>query len=508
MKSRVGLLFGILLIHVLARGGEALPAHQSFGAHPALEHYRTQPGTRQLPPRYNPPPGPNASARLAYWNEVALTAVAVDDTPSLSGPAFAPEQLGPTRSSRALAIVHLAIYDALNAIYRRYPGYSGSLPAFADSSPDAAIAQATHDTLAALFPRQAHGFDSALAADLARLPGGRAKRNGIDLGRRAAAAILALRADDGMYQGEPVVGQDYPLGSAPGQWRPDPDGWSNIAMGAHWQLRPFVLPSMEAFVAGPPPAMRSEAYTRAFEEVNAVGGDGVRTPTRRSPEQTWIATYWAYDGTAWIGTPPRMHNQIAVQLARTRTRDVLELARVLALVNVAIADATIAVWETKYRYGFWRPVTAIHDASPGPDGRGDGNRATHSDPGWTPLGAPASNLIGPNFTPPFPAYPSGHAGLGGALFEILRSLYGDRLAFTFVSDEFNGITRDNRGHVRPLLPRSFRSFTQAEQENGMSRIYQGVHWHFDMTEGAAIGHRVADYVLRRGLVAPASPAGR
>jgi len=505
MKSRVGLLFCILLFHVLARGAEPLPASHVFGPHAALEHYRTQPGTREFPPRYLPPAGPNPSARLAYWNEVASRAVAVDHTPALAGPAFAPEQLGPTRSSRALAIVHLAIYDALNAIYRRYPGYSGPLPAFADSSPDAAIAQAAHDTLAALYPRQVQRFDSALGADLARLPAGRGRIDGIDLGRRAAAAILALRADDGMYQGEPVVGQDYPLGSAPGQWRPDPDGWSNIAMGAHWRIRPFVLPSVAEFEAGPPPPMRSQAYTRAFYEVKAVGGDGVRTPTRRSEEQTRIAAYWAYDGTAWLGTPPRLYNQITVQLARTRVKDALELARVLALVNVAVADATIAVWETKYRYDFWRPVTAIRDASPGDgaDGRGDGNRATHSDPGWTPLGAPASNLLGPNFTPPFPAYPSGHAGLGGALFQVLRSLWGDGVAFTFVSDEFNGITRDNHGRVRPLLPRTFRSLSQAEQENGMSRIYQGVHWHFDMTEGAAIGHRVADAVLRRGLVPPA-----
>jgi membrane-associated phospholipid phosphatase len=506
MKSRVGLLFCILLFQVLARGAEPLPANYSFGAHAALEHYRTQPGTAELPPRYQPPAGHNPSARLAYWNEVASRAVAIDHTPPLAGAAFAPEQLGPTRSSRALAIVHLAIYDALNAIHRRYPAYSRPLPAFADSSPDAAIAQAAHDTLAALYPRQARRFDTWLAEDLARLRAGRSKLNGIDIGRRAAAAILALRSNDGMYEGEPVVGQDYPIGSAPGQWRPDPDGWSNIAMGAHWRIRPFVLPSMSAFLGGPPPAMRSEAYTRAFDEVKAIGSDGFRTPTSRTPEQTRIATYWAYDGTAWIGTPPRMYNQITVQLAHTRARDALELARVLALVNVAIADATIAVWETKYRYDFWRPVTAIHDASPGdsPDGRGDGNRATHSDPGWTPLGAPASNLIGPNFTPPFPAYPSGHAGLGGALFEMLRRLYGDSIPFTFMSDEFNGITRDHLGQVRPLLPRSFHSLSEAEQENGQSRIYQGVHWRFDMTEGAAIGHRVADYVFRRGLLPPAN----
>jgi hypothetical protein len=500
MKSCLGLLFlCVLHIPMLAQGAEPLPANHAFGAHAALEYYRTQPGTWELPPRHLAPTGPDPAARLAYWNEIALRAVAIDHTPPLSGaPAAAPEQQGPTRSSRALAIVHLAVYDALNAIYRRYPAYSGPMPAFAGSSPDAAIAQAARDTLAALYPRQTREVDVRLAADLARLPDGREKRNGIELGRRAAAAILALRADDGMYQGEPVVGQDYPLGTAPGQWRPDPDGWSTIAMGAHWQqIRPFVLRSSAQFRSGPPPAMRSEAYARAFDEVKTLGGDGVRTPTARSPEQTSIGIYWSYDGSAWIGTPPRMYNQIAVQLARPRAADALELARVLALVNVAIADATIAVWDTKYAYDFWRPVSAMRDASPG-----EGQRATHGDPGWTPLGSPASNLLGPNFTPPFPAYPSGHAGLGGALFQMLRRLYGDGLAFTFVSDEFNGITRDNHGQVRPLLPRSFRSLSEAEQENGMSRIYEGVHWRFDMTEGEAIGHKVADYVFQRGLVRP------
>jgi membrane-associated phospholipid phosphatase len=497
MKSRVGFLFCILLVTAFARGTEpATPAH-ALGVHPALEYYRTQPGTAELPPRYQAPAGPDARARLAYWNEVALRAVAVDHTPSPTGPA-APEQLGPTRSSRALAIVHLAIHDALNAIYRRQPGYSGPLPAFADSSPDAAIAQAAHDTLAALYPRQAQQLHASLARDLARLPAGRATFRGIDLGRRAAAAILALRADDGMYQGEPVVGQDYPAGTAPGQWRPDPDGWSTIAMGAHWyHIRPFVLGSAAQFRAPPPPPMASSAYARAFEEVKTMGGDGARTPTRRTPDQTAMAIYWSYDGTAWIGTPPRMYNQITVQLALARPGSALELARVLALVNVAIADATIAVWETKFHYDFWRPVTAVRDT-----GGRDGNRATHGDPGWTPLGSPASNLVGPNFTPPFPAYPSGHAGLGGALFQMLRRLYGDAIPFTFVSDEFNGITRDNQGRVRPYLPRSFRSLSQAEEENAQSRIYQGVHWQFDKTAGAAIGHKVADYVFQRGLVRP------
>jgi hypothetical protein len=163
-----------------------------------------------------------------------------------------------------------------------------------------------------------------------------------------------------------------------------------------------------------------------------------------------------------------------------------------------MADAGIAVWESKYHYEFWRPIHGIRESDPGtgPSGSGDGNAATIGDPTFTPLGAPASNLTGPNFTPPFPAYPSGHAGFGGALFQTLRRFYGrDDIAFSVVSDEFNGVTRDREGNVRPLRPRSFASLSAAEEENGQSRIYLGIHWAFDKTEGIAQGRRVADYVF-------------
>lgn len=505
MSLRIKLLACTLLIALYGATASA-QRHRPPGPRAVEPQYLTQAGTRELPARYRAPSGPRPTARLAYWNERALSAIALDHTPPfVAAASVAAEQLGPTRTSRALAIVHIAIYDALNAIVRRYPGYSGPLGALPDSSPDAAIAQAAHDTLRALYPRQSSRFANWLAADLARLPAGRARLNGIDIGRRAAAAILALRADDGDYDGEPVVGAEYPVGTAPGIWRPDPVSRIQIALGAYWRrLTPFVLPSATAFRSGPPPALGSEAYARAFNEVRQLGGDGVHTPTRRSADQTVIGNYWAYDGTAWIGTPPRLYNQIAVQLALRRSSDALELARTLALVNVAIADTTMSVWDTKYHYDFWRPVTAIREASPGtgPTGLGDGNPATHADPHWTPLGAPASNLTGPNFTPPFPAYTSGHAGLGGAMFQIMRRRYGDRIAFTFVSDEYNGITRDHRGRVRPRMPRSYASLTQAEAENGQSRIYLGLHWQFDKTEGRAASHRVANYVFARGLVRP------
>jgi membrane-associated phospholipid phosphatase len=470
--------------------------------------YLTQHGTHELPPRYQPPPGPGAMARLAYWNDVALRANAVDNTPSMAArdPRTA-EQLGPVRSARAMAIVQIAVYDAVNAIAHRYPGYSGTLPAFSDSSVDVAIAQAAHDALVVLYPGQAPRIDAWLVADLARLPGGRAKLNGIDIGRRAAAAILALRANDGAQVDDPIVGIDHTVSPDPGHWRPDPVSRILVALGAYGgRIKPFVLHAVERYRPPPPPSLKSEAYARAFNEVKQFGGDGLTTPTLRTQEQTVVGIFWGYDGTAWVGSRPRLYNQITVQLALHRTSDALELARTLALVNVAIADASIAVWDAKYFYDFWRPVTAIREASPGvgPTGVGDGNPATAGDPGWTPLGAPASNLVGPNFTPPFPSYASGHASLGSAMFHMMRRLLGDRLPFTFVSDEFNGITRDNHGNVRPRLPRTYGSLSQAEEENGQSRIYLGIHWQFDKTAGMNMGRRVADEVFQRGLVQPAN----
>jgi hypothetical protein len=470
----------------------------AFGPH-------TQDSATRLAANPLHPPDPlDLLAHVLYWNRVAIDASGLDHTPVAPGESreFG-EQLGPGRASRAMAIVHIAMFDAVNAVSGGYQSYTGLPHARPGTSPIAAVAQAAHDTLVELYPSQAASFDALLAGDLDRVRADRAKRLGVDLGQRAAAAILAMRAGDGSEVAEPRVNVEFVCSNDPGKWRQDPISHSALALGAHWgDVTPFVLPSAQQFRVPPPPEMGTSAYTDAFNEAKRLGGDGTVTPTERTAEQTRIGTFWAYDGTPSLCAPPRLYNQIATQLALARHLNAVRMARLLALVNVSMADAGIAIWESKYHYEMWRPVTAIREADygTGPSGLGDGNADTIGDPTFTPLGAPASNLNGPNFTPPFPAYPSGHAGFGGALFATLRMFFGtDDIAFTFVSDEFNGVTVDNQGNTRPRIPRQFSSLSQAEDENGQSRIYLGIHWRFDKTEGIAQGERVAAYVFQHAF---------
>ena len=447
--------------------------------------------TSQFPGAPSHRPRPSLDS-VRHWNEIAIDASGIDHS-------LVREQFGPTRASRAMAIVHVAVFEAVNAIAGGYRSYAGLSPAPANSSMDAAIALAAHDTLAALFPSQTPSFDAVLAEELGKIPEGRAKSNGIDLGRRAAAAILTLRANDGSQHAEPRVGVEYIPSHEPGKWQQDPISQIPIALGAYWgRVQPFALKSSDQFRAPVPPPLDSSEYTAAFDEVKRLGGDGVVTPTERTLDQTIAGIFWAYDGTPSLCAPPRLYNQIATQIADQMGSTGAEVA-LLALVNVAMADAGIALWESKYYYEFWRPITGIRKANR------DGNHVTVRDPTWAPLGAPFSNGGGPpfppNFTPPFPAYPSGHAGFGGALFQTLRNFYRtDDIAFTFISDEFNGVTQDNQGTVRPLIPRSFSSLSQAEEENGQSRIYLGIHWAFDKTQAIAQGRRVADYVFENAFV--------
>lgn len=440
-------------------------------------------------------------AGLRRWNQISIDASGLDHTPVAQGETRVfGEQLGPCRASRAVAIVHIAMFEALNAIVDKYESHVGMYPASKKTNRNIAVAQAAHDTLVVLFPSQEAIFDQKLAEDLAAVPNNVKKTSAILLGRTAALTALGLCYNDGSKHAEPRINVNYIPSDLPGIWRQDPISQIPLALGAQWNtVRPLILESASQFRLPPPPAINSPEYTVAFDEVKRLGGDGVTTPTERTADQTEAGLFWAYDGTPSLCAPPRLYNQIAIQIADQRGQNDIDTARTMALVNVSMAEAGITSWDSKFFYNYWRPVGGIREADEGtgPTGLGDGNANTAGDVNFMPLGAPASNLMGPNFTPPFPAYPSGHATFGGALFETLRKVYGtDNIAFTFTSDELDGETLDNQGNPRPLRPRTFQTLSQAEVENGQSRIYLGIHWAFDKTEGITQGRAVADYVFQ------------
>ncbi len=444
-------------------------------------------------------------ADVLRWNKIAIDALGLDHTPPAAGEnrVFG-EQLGPGRSSRVMAMVSIAVYDAIAQVVGVYQSYvlTPIMPPSTDIG--AAIAYAAHDVLVSLLPSQAAKFDAALSVDLARPTptvagaiAGTMRAAGVEAGQRSATSVLTMRRIDGAAHAEPTYNVDFfPLAN-PGTWSPDPISKGQRAMGARWaQVKPFLLNSASQFRLAPPPALGSPEYIASYNEVQTLGGDGVITPTTRTAEQTFAGIFWAYDGTPSLCAPPRLYNQITIQIANQQGTTTLDLARLLMLVNVSMADAGIAAWESKYYFQLWRPVTGLRYTASGADGS--------STPNFTPLGAPASNLNGPNFTPPFPAYASGHATFGGALFQVLRKFYGrDDISFSFTSDEYNGITKDSSGAVRPLQPRTFANFSAAEEENGQSRVYLGIHWGFDKTAGIKQGRQIADWVVERvGLPAP------
>ena len=435
------------------------------------------------------------------WNDVAMAAQANDLTPSIVA---TPEQGGPTRAARAMAIVHAAIFDAVNSIDGSYTPYlvKQKFPKFA--SIDAAAAQAAHDTLVALYPAQRQMFDRELRESLSDIRNGLSEITGRAIGKFVARRILDARKNDGSQ-----LNPTYIEGTAPGEHRVDPlnpnQGYLTPAWGS---VKPFGRETMVDFMPPAPPELTSQEYAAAFQEVKDYGGDGVTTPTLRTAEQTEIGIFWGYDGRPGLGTPVRLYNQIARTVAADQHNTEIENARLFALLNMGQADAGCAAWMAKYEYNFWRPIVAIREADQGtgPSGLGDGNPATTGDPNWTPLGAPGSNG-GPDFTPPFPAYTSGHATFGGVVFQTLANFYGrDDISFSFTSDEFNGITTDAQGNVRPVVTRRFDSFSEASAENAQSRIYLGVHWSFDATEGmnagVAIANNLFDTLLKPRTVQP------
>ncbi|MEQ1844318.1 MAG: Ig-like domain-containing protein, partial [Nitrospira sp.] len=382
------------------------------------------------------------------WNQVMLDAIQRDATP-------------PPVASRGMAMVSLAIYDTINAI-EGTPGYYVSLPAQPGSSPDAAAASAAHRVLSYLYPGQQALFDTQLAASLASIPDGAAKTNGIALGQNIANAIIAIRATDGWND---FV--DYVPGSQPGEWQLTGPMY-DVALLPQWaDLTPFALTSPDQFQPAGPPALDSAAYAAALNEVKALGS---ATGSTRTADQTQIARFWADGGGTY--TPPGHWDQIAQQIALQQGNSLSANARLFAELNVALADAGITAWNTKYADSFWRPVTAIQQADL------DGNALTTADPTWS------SFLM----TPPFPEYISGHSTFSGAAAEILTSVFGANVGFTTTSLGLPGVTR------------TFTSFEQAAQEAGKSRIYGGIHFEFSNQDGLTAGHQLADFVLNRFTV--------
>jgi hypothetical protein len=397
------------------------------------------------------------------WNDVAMDVLRADRT--LPGPGWA---------SRSLAMASLAIFDAVNSIERSYEPYLLAVPGFQKhTSMEAAIATAAHDVLVALYPGQKSFIDAELTESLATVPNGLRELKGVLLGKISAGAMLLARRHDGSAR---VV--DHTVNPDPGHWEPDPINPDQLAWGPGWgQVRPFGIRRAGQFPAPPPPALGSPEYATSYNEVKQLGA---KDSTTRTADQTEIGIFWAYDR-AGMGAPPGMYCQQVKVVAEQMGNTQVENARLFALVNMAQADAGIAAWDSKYDYDFWRPITGIRR------GEFDGNPETEGDPDWEPLGAPGGEG-NPSFTPPFPAYVSGHATFGAAVFEVLADFYGsDQMNFTLHSDEMPGITRN------------YTSFSQAAAENARSRIYLGVHWNFDDIYGQAMGRSIGDHVVDHRL---------
>lgn len=432
---------------------------------------------------------------ILFWNEVTLEANRVSFTNSVN------EQPGPTLSSRAMAIVHLAMYDAFAGVHG-FPASPVALPKYntaltaptleagadVDANAAVAVAAAAHATLSKLYPSQKAFFIAKhIEANLSNIK----TKNGQDFGKLVAREILKDRKDD------PNAGDDgYSISVQLGAHRSDPDNPGQPFHGAFYGSLSTLFATGTRYRLDAPYPVGSDEYNESLRQVLGKGIAPVLMGTvpaeveKRDSNETIMGIFWAYDGARKLGTPPRLYNQIIRAIADAQDTTAAENARLFALVNVAMGDAGILAWEEKYRYEFWRPVVGIREDPTNPDS------------GWLPLGAPSSNPdpdclpIGvkptindsiKNSTPPFPAYPSGHATFGAATFTIAK-LYFDEIRpgidvakdLKFVSDELDGKSKDNKGAIRPRIERTFSGgFKQMIEENGLSRIYLGVHWSFD-----------------------------
>jgi hypothetical protein len=378
------------------------------------------------------------------WNHTLIDALEAAGTP-------------PPTAARSAAIVQASVYDAVNGIRPRYAPYRVAPAAAPGASRAAAAAGAAHEALEALFPAQQPLLDDRLAASLTAIPGSPASiAAGLTWGASVADAILAWRAGDGFA----TVPGTYVFGTAPGDYQPTPPANGAPQFRQFATMVPFALRSPAQLLPGPPPALTSPRYARDLAEVQALGS---ATSSVRSAFDTQTAIFWQAD------TPAAMWDRVADALATERGQGLVQTARVLALTDIALADATIAVWNAKNHYDRWRPITAIARADT------DGNPATVADPAWTPLLT----------TPPFQEYPAAHPGVSAAATSVLAAAYGEHSCFTVTA---NGA---------PGVERSFTSFAAAAQQVQDARIFGGIHFRFSTVTGARMGYRVAAYVLGR-----------
>jgi hypothetical protein len=388
-----------------------------------------------------------AADTVLEWNQVAVEATRV-------------ARLSPNAQTRALAMAQGAVFDAVNGIERGYAPYLVDRHAPRWASAEAAAATAAHDVLVSLLPAQQATLDAALTSSLAKVSDGRAEDAGVDYGKLVAQSMIAARADDGSTD---VVA--YVPGTGPDDWQPTPPAFAPAALPQWATVEPFGIHSPVQFRADPPPALDSPEFTAAFNQIKALGA---ANSTTRTAEQTDIARFWA--GPSGTVQPPGHWNGIARGVADAQGNSLAQNARMLALLNIGMADALITAWDSKFEYGFVRPVTAIRNAD------NDGNPDTAADTAWSPL-------LG---TPPHPSYMAAHSSLSATAATILAEFYGnDAIAFTSSAEVAAG---------GAVITRSFNGFWQAAQEAGASRIYGGIHWSFDNQAGLTAGHSVGEFV--------------
>jgi len=395
--------------------------------------------TKPAPPRADGRSG----AIVVAWNQELLQIV---KTPG--------DQPATIHLTRSFAIMHAAIYDAVVSITKDDPPYLFSVSAPRQARIDAAAAQAAHDSLLALYPKLQPELDALIASQLAAIPDGKPKQDGIQVGAEVAARLVADRANDGSA----AVAPPFVAGTQPGDYRPTPPNfpapvftlWSNVA--------PFVIDSASQFRSAPPPDVTSAEYAIALNEVKSLGQN---TSTTRTADQTVAAKFWA---------PPIWNtwNEIADHAVTAHRANLETSARLFAVLNLTFSDSVIAFYDSKYHYRVWRPVTAIRL------GDSIGNPAITGDPSWTPLAVTAAD----------PSYPGAHSTISAAGARVLSAFFGGDGQVDVTSDALPGTVR------------SFASYHAIATEAGLSRIYAGQHTPLDDVAGQLLGTQVAQFVLQ------------